>query len=58
MCELCNGTHVVHQFEGYSYRFTCCPVCGPEPAEIQNARLDKLIAWAEEIENVTQGAVI
>jgi hypothetical protein len=48
MCKLCNGTHVVHEVESYSYRFKCCPDCGPEPIEIRNVRLDRIIAWADE----------
>jgi hypothetical protein len=49
MCELCNGTYVVHEVENYSYKFAGCPVCGPEPTEIRNKRLDKIIDWAEEM---------
>jgi hypothetical protein len=44
MCKLCNGTHVIHEFTSFGYRTSCCPVCGPEPEEIQNSRLDKLFA--------------
>ena len=49
MCELCHGTHVVYESGGYFHRTNCCPVCGPEPKEVINARLDKIIAWADEM---------
>jgi hypothetical protein len=42
MCKLCNGTYVVHENNSLGSRFSGCPVCGPEPVEIQNARLQKL----------------
>jgi hypothetical protein len=46
MCDLCNGTHVVHEITNIGYRTSCCPKCGPEPAEIQNERLTKIIEQA------------
>jgi hypothetical protein len=42
MCELCNGTYVVHENNSLGSRFSGCPDCGPEPADVQNARLQKL----------------
>lgn len=42
MCKLCNGTHVVHEVDGLSVGFSCCPTCGPEPKEIQQARMNEI----------------
>ncbi|MBT2722284.1 hypothetical protein [Bacillus sp. ISL-46] len=39
MCNLCNGTHVVHEIDSYSIRTCCCPACGPEPDESWYGRL-------------------
>lgn len=49
MCELCHGTYVVYESGSYFHRTSCCPVCGPESEEVINARLDKIIAWADEM---------
>lgn len=46
MCNLCNGTHVVHEIDSFSIRVGCCPVCGPEPVEAWKARLNKIATWA------------
>lgn len=42
MCQVCNGTHVVVSEESYAALFQTCPVCGPEPEEMQVARLTEL----------------
>lgn len=31
MCELCNGSHVMHIQTSYSTKYQDCPVCGPYP---------------------------
>lgn len=42
MCKLCQGTHVVHDIDGFSVGIRCCPNCGPEPKEKQQARIENL----------------
>jgi hydrogenase maturation factor HypF (carbamoyltransferase family) len=39
MCELCNGTHVVHESNNFSVSFCTCPICGPEPEWIFRSRM-------------------
>lgn len=50
MCELCGGTHVIHEIGSFYVRTTYCPICGPEPEDIWNARINRLLAWAETME--------
>lgn len=42
MCNLCNGTHVVHELDSIYTGFYTCPVCGPEPEEAFQARMAEL----------------
>lgn len=55
MCELCNGTHVVHEITSLGYRTSCCPVCGPESDEEWYARINAIRQQIEEIK--MRGAV-
>ncbi|MCU9614116.1 hypothetical protein OEV98_11145 [Caldibacillus lycopersici] len=34
MCELCNGTHVVHTQDNFTFGFFTCPICGPASEEL------------------------
>lgn len=43
MCNLCNGTHVIHEVDSFSIIVSCCPTCGPEPDEIWRARLENVL---------------
>jgi hypothetical protein len=54
MCELCNGTHVVHEFTSFGYRTSCCDKCGPVSDEVWRAELEELLKiWSrEEVTNV------
>lgn len=47
MCSKCNGTHVIHAISSFAVCFYPCSDCGPVTEEIQNARLDKLLATIE-----------
>ncbi|WLR57771.1 hypothetical protein LC048_21075 [Mesobacillus subterraneus] len=40
MCELCNGTHVVHIESPGVALVTNCPECGPMPEEQWRAKMD------------------
>ncbi len=42
MCQICNGTHVIHEVSNYSIQFNCCPECGPESDEVWYERINKL----------------
>lgn len=33
MCNLCNGTHVIHEVGSFSIVYHNCPNCGPAPAQ-------------------------
>lgn len=44
MCQVCNGTHVVHENLGYAYRTSCCPVCGPVSDEVWWRELEEILA--------------
>ena len=44
MCQLCKGTHVIHEVSSYSIRTSCCPECGAESDEIWRSRLEALIS--------------
>ncbi|MRX54809.1 hypothetical protein GJU41_12575 [Bacillus idriensis] len=50
MCNLCNGTHVVHVDTQSSISFHNCPNCGPESKENQKARYELLYAKLAEAE--------
>ncbi|AIE59088.1 hypothetical protein [Bacillus methanolicus] len=50
MCNLCGGTHVVHEINSFSIGFTTCPECGPEPKEQFRARMDELQRRIEIVE--------
>lgn len=39
MCEFCNGTHVVHSQGSFYTEISTCPVCGPVPDEVLNAKM-------------------
>lgn len=52
MCNLCNGTHVVHEIQSFGYRTSCCPVCGPVPDEIWQAGIENILA---DIRNKKEG---
>jgi hydrogenase maturation factor HypF (carbamoyltransferase family) len=42
MCQLCNGTHVVHNDGSYYTLISACPECGPVPEGIQKERIKAL----------------
>ncbi|MFE8697945.1 hypothetical protein ACFYKT_16510 [Cytobacillus sp. FJAT-53684] len=46
MCQLCNGTHVVHDEGDYCTIYHCCPNCGPIPDEQWLARIQAVYEWA------------
>jgi 5,10-methylenetetrahydrofolate reductase len=50
MCDLCYGTHVVHEIDSFSIGFATCPECGPEPEEQFQARMDELQKRIEQAE--------
>jgi ribosomal protein L37E len=35
MCQLCNGTHVVHTTGSFYTQIATCPNCGPVPEQIR-----------------------
>jgi hypothetical protein len=47
MCQLCNGTHVVHELGSFSVGFAPCPECGPMPEEKFKARMDAILKRVE-----------
>jgi hypothetical protein len=49
MCQLCNGTHVVHEIDSFSIRTSCCPNCGPESDESWYGRLNAFKEKATEM---------
>ena len=44
MCQLCNGTHVIHEISSFGYKTSCCPLCGTESEEV----------WRQELLNILQ----
>ncbi|CAG9608024.1 hypothetical protein [Pseudoneobacillus rhizosphaerae] len=38
MCQLCNGTHVVHTTGSFYTKIDSCPNCGPVPEEVRTAK--------------------
>ena len=55
MCELCNGTNVVHELLTIGYRTGCCPVCGPEPDEKWYSRLNTFKDKVTEMKGKMEG---
>lgn len=55
MCQLCNGTYVIHIRSSYGIKFETCPICGPVPADEQQA---KLIAIYREVEAINANKVL
>ncbi len=51
-CALCNGTHIVHEIDSFSYRTSCCPECGPEADEKWLERIKSLAALVKEQKEV------
>jgi hydrogenase maturation factor HypF (carbamoyltransferase family) len=51
MCELCNGTHVVHEIDSFSIRTSCCPVCGPVSDVVWLAELEAILEITERVKN-------
>lgn len=48
MCEICNGTHVIHTSGVYTAFIRTCPTCGPKPQEqLLNERKERLKKLAE-----------
>jgi hypothetical protein len=43
MCELCNGTGVVHDTGSFGYRTSCCPVCGPESDVVWRGKIESFL---------------
>ncbi|MGM7684671.1 hypothetical protein ACSVDA_21420 [Cytobacillus sp. Hm23] len=50
MCQLCNGTHRIHQVDNCSVEFSVCPECGPEPKSKQEERMKRLRQRIQEAE--------
>lgn len=43
MCQLCNGTHIIHEVSSYFIRTSCCPECGPESDENWYAGINRIL---------------
>lgn len=41
MCEFCNGTHVFREQTGAAFIIGPCPICGPEPEEQFQKRMQE-----------------
>jgi len=53
MCEICNGTHVIHEIDSFSIRTSCCPICGPIPDDVWRAEMKALQAkWSRDVTRV------
>ncbi|MFJ7974871.1 hypothetical protein ACIQZI_04055 [Peribacillus sp. NPDC096379] len=52
MCQICNGTHVVSAISVSSIIISCCPICGPESEEVQNARFADMLSEIAQIKRL------
>jgi hydrogenase maturation factor HypF (carbamoyltransferase family) len=48
MCQLCNGTHVVHTTGSFHTQIDTCPDCGPVPEKFRFAKKQALRKRLEE----------
>lgn len=47
MCDLCNGSHVIHVNYGVGIRFETCPICGQVSQDKQNEELLEIMQELE-----------